>query len=270
MSNIENTNLIFFLTSIGHWGNDQIYKYTLNSVRNQIDINKFKNRIVSLKLFNDNQEKCKEILSDFGDFNHQFVWSNPDPKINSNSSYGAGHPYYLLTNYLHDIAAAYLKLEQEGNYGKYTYLVEDDSPVILAQNNLEFYINEGIKKLEEEPNLFSVHIMREGNLKNSPNYLKEQSKYELEDNNLYVKDRFNNYNFQNQIMRTDLMIKVAHKIKENYNQLFQVHTESAVRAAINMVDSEYKICYFNPRMVHSNHIGIQNWKEMVESYNLSI
>jgi hypothetical protein len=247
-------NLIWFQTTKGHFGRKDLYLKTFNNLVKHIDLDKFDYKVFSLKVFKNDSEESALILENFKGFNYKFVWENLDPRINDESSY-KDYGYYLLTNYLWDISHCYLKLKDSA-HSKYCYLVEDDSPEIIYSNNLEFYLSKAIEKLEENPSIFSVHFKREGDiLENNTN------------RSLFLPDN-HDYNFQNQVFRTEDMIKVAEKIKENYRDLSDIHTERAVRTAIYMVNPNYKFISFNPSFVHSIHIGIEQPEKLTEYYKL--
>jgi hypothetical protein len=263
MSN-SNINLVWFQTTAGHHGKKDLYKHTLNRLKKDVyNLNFFDRRFLSLKVFNN--DDYTKILGDFSDFT-PFLWHKKDLRINDESPY-KDYGYYLLSNYLSDIACCYKEIKKEGNYSKYTYLVEDDSPEILNNNNLQFYIEKAIEKLESNPDIFSVHMRREGRLASDPLYLSE--KYEVD--GLFIKQD-HDYNFQNQVFRTEDMINVSEIIFKNYSELVFIHTERSVRTAIYkygiLENKNFKFISFLPRLVHSVHIGVNDSEEWIASFNL--
>lgn len=259
----SDVNLVWFQTTKGHFGRKDIYKYTLNNLKNHIDLSYFDNKFLSLKIFND--DEYNKILKDFDGFTH-FLWKKDDARINDESSY-KDYGYYLLTNYLTDIAACYMEISLH-KYSKYTLLIEDDSPEILYDNNLQFYIENAISKLESDNSIFSIHMKREGHLESDINYLSEN----YNEDSLFIKDD-HDYNFQNQIFRTDDMLKVATIIMANIANLINIHTERAVRTAIyhygELENKKFKFMSFLPKLCHSIHIGTNNSQEIIDSFNLT-
>lgn len=246
-------NLIFFITTKGHFGRKDLYKYTLKNFNSLNEQNSF-DKYLSIKIFKDDESQADKIISDF---NYKtFKWYNPDPNINEESPY-KDYAYYLLTNYLGDIVNTYSQQELLKN--EYTFIYEDDSPIIIKENNFKFYLDKAIQKLSEDKDLFSVHFQRVGEL--NENKEKENISFFTENHD---------YNFQNQLFRTKDMFDVANIIKSNWSILRNIHTERAVKLAIDAKKSNFKHLSFMPSLAHSIHIGIQQSEEIIKKYQLSI
>lgn len=250
-----NIDLVWFQTTAGHAGIHDLYKFTLLNLKNNIDLNIFNNRFFSLKIFNN--DDANDIVNCFPEFKH-FLWHKPDARIDNNSPIN-DYSYYLLTNYLHDIYRVYLNIANLP-HSKYIYLIEDDSPEIINSNSLEYFLSKSIERLEADKDLFSVHFRREGELKENRNL-------SVWNNELYIEDIYE-YNFQNQIFRTDEMIKAAMIIKDNYEQLYKIHTETAARLAIQSVNPSYRFGMFNPKYCHSIHTGNIDGYKFIKSYSI--
>ena len=131
-----NINLIFFITTKGHFGRRDLYQYTIKNLRDSINLSFFNCRKLSIKKFLGDDEECNKIIKDLPEFSPA-IFYNTDPRINDDSpvkDYG----YYLLTNYLHDICNIYSDPKLLNN--EYTYIVEDDSPAIVNNYSLEYFI----------------------------------------------------------------------------------------------------------------------------------
>ena len=248
-------DLVWFQTTAGHAGIKDFYLHTLSNLRKNIDLSLFNNRFLSLKVFNN--DEYQSILNNFPEFN-SFIWSKSDERINIKSPID-DYSYYLLTNYLHDIYRVYLNIAHLP-HSKYIYLIEDDSPEIITQNSLQYFLGQAISRLEEDKDLFSIHFRREGDLK-------EYRDLSIWNDELYLKDQ-TEYNFQNQIFRTSEMIKAAALIRDNYAQLYQIHTETATRLAIQSVNKNYRFGMFNPKYCSSIHIGTKDGYLWRKSYNI--
>jgi hypothetical protein len=247
-------NLIFFMTTKGHFGKNDLYKYSLKNF-NSFNLQNLFDKYLSLKIFKGDEELGEKISSEIG--YNTFTWYNPDPKINNESQY-KDYTYYLLTNYLSDIVNLYSREELLKN--EYTFIYEDDSPIIINNYDFEYYINKAKQKLEENKNIFSIHFQRVGLFKN-----------DLEYSNIDVKSDFtkpHRYNFQNQLFRTKYMFEVANIIKQNWRQLNYQHTEAAVELGINHMNKNFEHISFNPKEAHSIHIGTEDYQKWIESYNL--
>ena len=257
MNNIKSKiNFIFFMTTKGHHGKKELYKYSLKNFNDFNQQNSF-DKYLSIKVFKGDEELAQQVSKEF-DYK-TFAWYNPDPNINDESPY-KDYGYYLLTNYLGDIVNVYSQEELLKN--EYTFIYEDDSPIIINKHDFNFYLNKSIEKLEQNKDIFSVHFQRIGFLKSEKGY----SKTENED--LFIDDH--DYNFQNQLFRTKDIFKVVNIIKNNWNELKHIHTERAVKLAINMLNSNFKHISYNPQYAHSIHIGIPNAEEWIKEYNLKI
>lgn len=251
---MDKMNLIFFMTTKGHFGAKDLYKYSLKNF-NSFNLQENFDKYLSIKVFKGDEELAQQISKEF---NYKtFSWYNPDPNINDESPY-KDYGYYLLTNYLADIVNVYSQEELLKN--EYTFIYEDDSPIIINDHDFSFYINESKKKLEENKNIFSVHFQRIGIFKDDKNY-----------SNINIHSDFtqpHDYNFQNQLLRTKDMFNVANIIKQNWNQFRNIHTERAVKLGINAFNSNFKHISFNPKNAHSIHIGTEDAGKWIENYSL--
>jgi len=249
-------NFIFFMTTKGHFSKTDLYKYSLKNI-SSLNLGGNFDKYLSIKIFKGDEELSKEISKEF---NYKtYAWYNPDPNINIESPY-KNYPYYLLTNYLVDIINVYSQEELLKN--EYTFIYEDDSPIIINNYDFNYYINEAKKQLEKDKNIFSIHFKRIGFFKNDHEY-----------NNIDIKSNFtesHDYNFQNQLFRTKDMFDVANIIKTNWEELKHVHTERAVKLGINKLNFNFKHISFNPKDAHSIHIGTSDSKKWIDSYNINI
>lgn len=254
----NNLDLVFFMTNLGHHGRYDLHKYTLNNLkRNSDNLQSFSNLFLSIKDFSKG-ESVNEILKDFYGFN-VFINKNNDPNIQKDAPYN-NYGYYLLNNYLADIANCYLRLKSF-THSKYIYLVEDDSPEILKNIKFSDFVSRAIEKLESDRNIFSVHLKRE--------HLESANQvYTSELHDFFLDSDKNDYNFQNQIFRADDMIKVAEIIASNYNTLSSIHTERAVRTAIHTLNPEFRFVYTHPVYAYSTHIGVKNSDDYIKYFNL--
>jgi hypothetical protein len=251
---MDKINLIFFMTTKGHFGRNNLYKYSLKNF-NSFNLQDLFDKYLSIKVFKGDEKLGEEISKEIN--YNTFTWYNPDPKINNDSPY-KDYAYYLLTNYLADIVNLYSQENLLNN--EYTFIYEDDSPIIINNNNFQYYIEEAKKKLEKNSDIFSVHFQRIGLFKDSIEY-----------NNIDIKSNFtepHDYNFQNQLLRTKDMFKVAQLIKENWQKLQYIHTERAVKLGINLLNQNFKHISFNPKDAHSIHIGTEDADKWISSYNL--
>ena len=259
MSDID---LIWFQTTNGHFTGRDIYKYTLNNLKKNINLDYFNNKFLSLKVFNN--DEYLNILKDFDGFNH-FLWKKQDERINDESSYN-DYGYYLIGNYITDIALSYCRIS-EMKHSKYIYLVEDDSPEIILSGSLQEYIEDSIDFLEENENVFSVNLRRYGR-NNNEEYLKYEDLGRVDN---FIR-RPSGSDFQNQVFRASDMIKAAKEIRQNYSKYVNVHPESAVRYAIDN-SSTIKRYFFTylPEFAHSIHLGAKEseFLDLVKDYNLS-
>ncbi len=253
----KSVNLVWFQTTAGHHGRKSLYLNTLNSLKRSISLGFFKYKFLSLKVFNN--DNYEEILNNFESF-EKFLWLNNDKRINDESTF-KDYPYYLLNNYLADICNFYLYLSKE-KYAEYTYLVEDDSPAIINQGSLEDFISTAIDELEKDSNLFCVRLKRELEFKENL----DLSKYP---DDKFI-ERSTDNNFQNQVFRTEDMIKAAKIISANYESLRPIHTETAVRMALSRVNKDFSFLVLNPKICHSIHTGTSDAEKWIESYGLQV
>lgn len=245
-------NFLFFMTTKGHFGRKDLYRTTINNFNRLAKIEDF-DKFLSIKIFTGDQEEARKIIQEIN--YTTFPWFNPDKKITDESPY-KDYAYYLLGNYLADIANVYSQKVLLNN--EYTFLCEDDSPLIINNYNLEYYITKAISELEKDKNLFSVHFQRIGIFKEDSDYKKININSEFTPSH--------DYNFQNQVFRTKEMFEVANIIKANWEILRNVHTERAVKLAIDARNPKSKHISFNPFNTHSIHIGTQNSNDWINSY----
>jgi hypothetical protein len=252
---MNNIQLIWFQTTKGHFGNENIYKYTLDNLKKNIDLNYFDKKFLSLKVFNN--DEYQEILEDFSNFKY-FIWHLEDSRINDESPY-KDYAYYLLNNYLADICNFYSSLTE---YSEYSYLIEDDSPEIVIKNSLCDFLENGINFLKNNPNIFSINLMRVG-IPSEKEYLNHPLTFKNEFSN-----ESHSYNFQNQLFRTEDMIKVVNNIKNKYYKYMNLHTELALETGIRETYPGCSNITYNPRVINSIHIGSSNSHQYIKEYNL--
>lgn len=256
---MNNIQLVWFQTTKGHFGDKQIYRYTLNNLRRNIDLNYFNKKILSLKVFNDDQ--YEDIVNNFSGF-QPFIWHKNDIRIDDKSSY-KDYAYYLLTNYLYDICNFYSTIKKN-EYSEYTYLVEDDSPEICISGSLSDFLEDSIKTLSNNSDIFSINLRRVG-LPSENGYLESELTF-VKDKN--ISDQSHLYNFQNQVFRTKEMIVVVENILKNINDYINLHTEMAMEKSIRECFPNVLNLTYNPSIINSIHIGAENNKQFIKEYNL--
>ncbi len=249
--NKESINLIFWITTKGHFGRKDLYQYTLKNLRDSIDLDFFKNKKLSIKQFSGDESECLGIINNMPEF-EPYVWRNNDKRICDDSSYN-DYAYYLLNNYLLDICNVYSDENLLNN--EYTYIIEDDSPLILDKYKLEHLIKLAIDKLKSDKNIFSIHFER---------FFDKKETF----NNEILNNANNDYNFQNQIFRTRDMFDVVKIIKNNYTMLHKIHTERAVKIAINNFNKNSLHLFFPKSWGYSIHIGTDNSQEIINTFSL--
>lgn len=266
-------NLLVTLSTKGHgWGIDRefsynIYKSTIPNLINQCggDLkNVFKNNILSLKVFYGDDERANEYIEYFKNLDFKIiVYKSEDPSITDNvveNMHLFQNRYkYMIGNYLNDLKSTFLSLESFDE--KFTFIYEDDCPVIIeSDKSLLYYLNKTKDILDEEKDIVTVTFARRiwGERKLTPKAYYKVSKTSLRDG--LIRDGYAIHNFQPGLRRTSDLIAAGKIMTDNWETHFiGADPETGVSQAIEAYKGfKIKSYAFPVEECYSMHLGEKN------------
>ena len=185
-------NLIVFATTMGHDGK-HTYKETLDSLFDQIDPEKFENRLLHLKVRSGEESIAAEIES--------FCEKNEVRVIQTSADlvYHAADHQNHSSEYFKDIFKAYSdpKLRKT----KYSLWLEDDSPLTIRNKELIDGFQESIEFLDDNPDQLCVTFNR------AKDFQEPQGEHTVDNENIFTQtknytQRGPAFHFQPNINRT--------------------------------------------------------------------
>lgn len=255
-------NVVFFITTRGRYGCKDIHKYALESTLEQINslrdirVDKF----VSVKCFKgDRNTILPQLLNDFNTF-VPFVWYQDNQNLPDNPQKEC-YDRYLLGNYFIDLVNTLSLPVLLKN--TYTYLIEDDSPLIILQKDFKYYFGKAKETLESGSGIFSIFFRREGKKPQQSDYLCLHNDEKIEGD--FLSKRYE-CNLQNKFFKTENMHKAMIRHKEWIKDLLFTHPERAMHRAIEYSFPNAQHICFNSCMAHSVHLGHQNSNDWIEAY----
>jgi hypothetical protein len=267
----EDVDLCVFISSKDRYGRTEDYKATILSLL-KLSENSFKKRFLSIKIFKDDIESAQNIIKFFNDLNFNITIfedtniSNEDRYLNRNKFIGG---------IAHDIYSFFL--QNQNQFSKYVFVVEDDSPIIIKKNTFQHYLNKSIDLLESNKNIEGVHFLRlsYNEIPVLPDdwFLLHKKPIPDQSDEIYT-DYW--YNFQPRVNKTSDLLAVCNLIKNHWENYFKfLHPEDAFDKAYKRYNPESKSYAFSPYNAYSIHLGadprchdliLQSEKEIKDIY----
>lgn len=238
-----------FSTTLGHFGNSDIYKYTLKSLDKSIGLKKFRNKSISLKVHNNQEDLFLNMAKDYAEFFMLKEYGKDKLSSNPHESQDSYAPY-LINNYNVSISNTFSLLPINT---KYTLWIEDDCPLFSNPNKISEYLKLGMEFLDKNNNVFSLHI-------NGP-------EFPLNSNELFG---LGQYGFRPHMFRTEEMFNVAQCFKYNYKNIKNIHPEMTYENIIKHLYPDSTFIQFNAKYLWHIHLGVKNFEEVIETHGLSI
>lgn len=230
---------------------------TLPKLIDDINLACFDNKFLSIKMFEDSKQNGKAIVDNFakygiGAYIHENKRQNPGSHEN-----GEQYATYITGSILNDLCLVFQ--DERFLQCHYTFIIEDDSPIILKKGKLKDLVQRAIDEMETKKDLHSVHFLRKsiyGKPVSIENYFKFHNIMTREDglvNNYY-------FNFQPRICKTMDLYFAAKTVQTFWAEYFSnAHPEEGFEKGIKvryLLDNlTPKYLAFDPEIAYSVHLG---------------
>lgn len=246
MSKIPLTICLFTSTK-GHFERKDIYLNTAKSLDSQIPLYYFENLVANIKYSKGEENQLEYMANNLEKLGFKVLCSNGDWS-HQNQTHQNG---YLL-----DIYNIYKS--EEVLKSKYVWHLEDDWEVYCHERDIQHWINESLKLMDENPYLTQIRFARFANEFDRINKLKE--KHGL--NAFAIKEGNSGGFFQNDfslnpsIFRPRDIFSAVNLVLKN-PQVFEQHVEHGIGAAIKyLYDLDPLPFYcFDPEKIKVMHMG---------------
>lgn len=246
MNPLKDLTLAYFVTTLGHYGFKDIYKYSLKYLNQNFGMENFGDRRAVIKVFNNEEHVFNEMLDSFNGFKvfkeYGSTGINNNPHQDQNT-----YAHYLLNNYLVSIINMY----SSGIETEFVLWYQDDE--VLGINRQDDYFSHAFNLLRKNPDIFSVYF--------------EGPEHPLENDDLFG---FRNYAFAPHIARTKDYLKVVNFVKDNFKDFINVHPEMAIERVIKHLNPTARFAMFNSKYVYNKNLGGGNSLEVRKELGLFI
>jgi hypothetical protein len=253
MSDID---LCVFISSKNRYGRYDDYKITIRHLFNNNEDKIFKNKFLSLKIFENDLDNANNIINFFSGYGFQIFIIKDNHNIQDDDRYINRQKF--IGGIAHDICSFFI--ENSSKLSKYVFVLEDDSPIIIKQHSLDFYIEKSISELENDPNLEGIHFLRLSHNEIPTDPVEWFIRHEIEVPDLsqeIYKGRYW-YNFQPRVNKTEDLINICRIIKSKWEEYFKfLHPEDAFDKAYKIYNKNIKIYAFSPSYAYSIHLGAE-------------
>lgn len=238
--------ICLFTSTKGHWGVKDRYLQTIKHLNKQIPLKHFSKLVANVK------------YTDASDMDQSLEMAGNLEKLGFKTYARAGQWRHAdqshQNEYLNDLFHVYNLPEVLDN--KYVLHLEDDWLIQSSNMDLEYYIYEAIKVLEENHDILQVRFPRFPNEFDRINGLKK--KHGINARATHCGDIYfqhNDFSLNPSIFRSRDLRAASILMKKNPNA-FPAHVEHGFGAALKYFSNEYD-CFaaFYPEFIRAYHIG---------------
>ena len=208
---MSNVDLCVFISSKDRYGRYDDYKATIRQLFKS-NVNKIFNRkFLSLKVFENDQENAKNIINFFSEYGFEIFIIKDMLNITDNDRYQNRQKF--IGGIAHDICSFFI--ENGDKLSKYVFVLEDDSPIIIKEHSLDFYVEKSILELENDPDLEAIRFLRLSHNEIPTSPINWFIRHEMEVPNLselIYKGKYW-YSFQPRVNKTETLLNVCRIIK---------------------------------------------------------
>lgn len=253
---MSNTDLCVFISSKDRYNRYDDYKVTIRHLfKNDIDTI-FNRKFLSLKVFQNDNENSNNIINFFSQYGFEIFIIKDNLNIQDNDRYLNRKKF--IGGIANDISSFFI--ENSSKLSKYVFVLEDDSPLIIKQHSLDFYIKRSISELESNSNLEGIHFLRLSHNEIPTNPIEWFIRHEIEVPDLsqeIYKGKYW-YNFQPRVNKTEDIVNVCKIIKNRWEDYFKfLHPEDAFDKAYKIYNQFSETYAFSPLYAYSIHLGSQ-------------
>lgn len=241
--------LCVFTTTKGHYGRDDLYKLTIENLKDLGVLDKFNYKVVHIKQFGNDTDKVN-ILTEYFTSNGFFVITSTKEKTEKLEEYH--------NEYQKDIT----KMFSNGlvNRSEFSLWLEDDW-VIKTKENLWNEFQYACEILKNEKDLLSVRINHEEPTEDK--YIKYNHKINLQGDNYTQWGP--TFTFQPTIVRTRDAYQAYRIINQHNKNIGHLHIELQSGIGFKVL-SEFKnpFAFFKPSIIKAYHIGAPPFEKVLE------
>lgn len=236
--------LVIYATTKGHFGHRDIYKYTVEGLKKQIDLDVFEQKVVHIK--NSGEEGLDEMTKFFKDNKFEVVVTDGAWK-----HFDSTH----MSEYLKDII--YMA---QGITTEYVLHLEDDW-LFDPKNGepLSYFLERAILELRTDQSILSLRFPHHFD---DNNHLHGQEC----DSNLFAHRKLNRNNdlhsFNPNLMRGRDLFLTALIIKGNFDQLSSNCEVGFTQALKSFAVSQLPFAAFLPEEIRVRHLGIEHFDQI--------
>ena len=249
---LKDLTLAYFVTTLGHYGFKDIYKYSLKYLNQNFGLENFGDKRAVIKVFNNEDSVFDEMSKSFDGFQifkeYGSTGINDNPHQDENT-----YAHYLLNNYLVSIINMYssdIKTE-------FVLWYQDDEVLGMNRHKLELaphdYFASAFDVLRKHPDVFAVYF--------------EGPEHPLETDHLFG---YRKYAFAPHIARTKDYFKIVTFIRYNFKQFLGAHPEMACEMVVKHFNPKANFAMFNSKFIWNRNLGGGNSLEVRKELGLFI
>lgn len=235
-------NLVFFLTTAGHFGHLNVYQTTVKHYRAKLggSLDLFQNRFAHIKVRKAEQDRLPDMID--------FLLDNDIKPVVTGGEWARGLSHGA--GILEDVHRVFNR--EDVHAAPFSFWVESDSPInVKTGGTLAEYLSTAVAVVNGNKDILSIRFQREGVGRGTP----------ISD----LFDMVSTWDFQPTVARTRDLWLASKIIADHPAQFAAVQCEAAFRAASDTLSySGARYLCFNPDRVTSHHIGAPDYATIIQ------
>ena len=135
----QDIDLCVFISSKDRHSRTEDYKATILSLL-KLSENSFKQKFLSIKIFKDDFKNAQNIIEFFTNLDFKITIFEDNSNVGNEDRYLNRNKF--IGGIAHDIYSFFL--QNQNQFSKYVFVLEDDSPIIIKKNTFQYYLNKSI------------------------------------------------------------------------------------------------------------------------------
>lgn len=236
-------NLAIFASTKGHFGNEHIYKLSVEKLKEQIDLKFFKNKVAHIKASGNGGETAMA----------EYYRDNGFTPIISIGTWQHFHQSHFV-EYAKDLSKVYH--DNYFNLGdNYTLHLEDDWMFTPFEKNLQYFLEKAENILEERKDFLSVRFPHHAD---DNNHYDSKVSEEVCSRVLNLNDLI--YSMNPHVLRTRDMSMFAFLVRNNLALCSNIEVLMG-NISKNVFKSKYPFAAFFPADIRCRHLGVEKPEE---------
>lgn len=232
-------NLTTFETTKGHYGNENIYKLSLEKLKERIDLNYFKNKVAHIKACGNGGETA---MADY----YRENGFTPIISLGNFKHFDQSH----FVEYAKDVAKIY-----HDNYhlldDDYTLLLEGDWLFTPFKNDLKFYLDKAQGILADRKDILTVRFPHHADDNNHYNSTISET---VQDHNLNLNDSI--YSMNPHVLRTRDLNMISFLVRNNLQNCNNLEVLLG-HISKSVFPAKLPFAAFDPSEIRCRHIGVE-------------